>query len=41
MRITLSQCGAVWAFSIFAKLAAAGAVGWVVASWGVGYRLAP
>jgi DNA-binding response OmpR family regulator len=23
------------------KLAAAGAVGWVVASWGVGYRLAP
>jgi DNA-binding response OmpR family regulator len=24
-----------------AKLAAAGAVGWVVSSWGVGYRLAP
>lgn len=23
------------------KLAAAGAVGWVVSSWGVGYRLAP
>jgi DNA-binding response OmpR family regulator len=24
-----------------AKLAAVGAVGWVVSSWGVGYRLAP
>jgi DNA-binding response OmpR family regulator len=24
-----------------AKLAAAGAVGWVVSDWGVGYRLAP
>ncbi|HYB22661.1 MAG TPA: winged helix-turn-helix domain-containing protein [Solirubrobacteraceae bacterium] len=24
-----------------AKLAAAGAVGWVVTAWGVGYRLAP